>query len=162
MGILYVVVQLALYRLAAFGGEQPLRFREIDEIISHLIGHIWIWLQSLGLHLGHGALDHVPELERQEWDEEIHQVLVDQGRVPQTTWNEGRSANGRCGSSTFRNLRQLIRTVFVVEDRHREVRFQVLEFNFFAISSGFPELQSRLNDALASSIASMKQKNGTT
>lgn len=85
---LRVVVQLALYRLAAFGGEQTLGFREIDDIAGHLIGHVWLWLYPFGLHLGHGALDHMLELEGQERDEEIHQVLVDQGRVPQATWNE--------------------------------------------------------------------------
>lgn len=41
---LRVVVQLALYRLAAFGGEQPFGFRRVDYILGHLFGHIWIWL----------------------------------------------------------------------------------------------------------------------
>lgn len=78
-------MQLALYRLAAFDGKYSLRFRKIDHISGQLAGHFRVWLQPFGFHLGHGALDHVPVLERQERDEEIHQVLVDQACVPQAT-----------------------------------------------------------------------------
>ena len=74
---LCVVVQLALYRLAAFDGEHPLRFGEVNLISGHHVRDFLVRLESPGSHLRHGALDDVPVLQRQERDEEVHQVLVD-------------------------------------------------------------------------------------
>lgn len=82
---LTVVVQLALYRFAAFDSEHSLGFWEVDQISGHLVGHIVVWRHSSGFHLGHGTLDDVFVLQRQERDEEVHQVLVNQARVPQAT-----------------------------------------------------------------------------
>lgn len=96
---LCVVVQLALYRLAAFDGEHPLRFGEIDQVSGHLVGDVLVRLQVFGLHLGHGALHHVPVLQGQERYEEVHQVLVDQAGVPQAACRErGRDAAGEKSS----------------------------------------------------------------
>lgn len=80
-----VVVQLALYRLAAFNGKNSLGFWEEDEIPSNLIRDVQIRLVSPDFHLSHGTLDHMMVLQRQKWDEEVHQVLIDQTRVPQST-----------------------------------------------------------------------------
>ncbi len=47
-----------------------------------------VWLKSFGLHLGHGTLDDVPVLQRQKRDEEVHQVLGNQTRMPQATYGK--------------------------------------------------------------------------
>lgn len=85
---LCVVVQLALYRLAAFDSEHSFRFGEIDYITGHLVCHVLIRLQSFGFHLGHGTLDDVHVLQRQKWDKEVHQVLVNQACMPQATYRK--------------------------------------------------------------------------
>lgn len=59
-----VVVQLALYRLATFDGENSLRFRKVDEIPSHQICHFRIRLNFSDFHLSHGTLDHMIVFQR--------------------------------------------------------------------------------------------------
>lgn len=85
---LCVVVQFALYRLAAFDSEHSFRFGEIDYISGHQVCHVLIRLLSSGFHLGHGTLDDVHVLQRQKWDKEVHQVLVNQTCMPQATYRK--------------------------------------------------------------------------
>lgn len=83
--VLGVVVQLALYRLAAFNSENSLRFGKVDEIPSHEICHFQIRLKFSEFHLSHGTLDHMTVFQRQKRDKVVHQVLIDQTRMPQST-----------------------------------------------------------------------------
>lgn len=62
--VLGVVVQLALYRLATFDGENSLRFRKVDEIQSHPLCHFRIRLNFSDFHLSHGTLDHMIVFQR--------------------------------------------------------------------------------------------------
>lgn len=62
--VLGVVVQLALYRLATFDGENSLSFRKVDEIPSHPICHFQIRLNFSDYHLSHGTLEHMVVFQR--------------------------------------------------------------------------------------------------
>jgi len=156
------VVQLARYRLAALDGENPLGFREVVDFAGHLVRHGRVRQQVFGLHLGHGALGHVPVLQGQKRDKEVHQVLVDQTRVPQATC--GTRATGTLVRSDTRGIEEAVvdlrLTVLVVEHRQRNRHFQISELELLSISSRFPEIQRRLRDALPAGVARRKITNG--
>ena len=73
-----VVVISCTYRLAATDREHFVRSRKIQQIFGHFVCHLLVWMKSFGFHLSHDTLDNMPVLQRQERDEEVHQVIGNQ------------------------------------------------------------------------------------